>query len=152
MPVYFNEPLSFTQRIVEDIEYVDLLHKAAGRVSTAVCISPGTILYHWCCSCINWTIDVYYCCTYVVQLCRRFPHWRFCNCRSITCHFLTILPSSPPLPPPLLPTPPYSSPPLLSFPPLLSSPPSFSSPPSPPPLPRPFSLQRLTTGTCVLLI
>ena len=30
MPVYFNEPLSFTQRIVEDIEYVDLLHKAAG--------------------------------------------------------------------------------------------------------------------------
>ena len=31
MPVYFNEPLSFTQRIVEDIEYVDLLHKAAGK-------------------------------------------------------------------------------------------------------------------------
>ena len=30
MPVHINEPLSFTQRIVEDLEYSDLLHKAAG--------------------------------------------------------------------------------------------------------------------------
>ncbi|XP_065890057.1 oxysterol-binding protein 1-like [Dysidea avara] len=29
MPVTFNEPLSFTQRLVEDIEYTELLHKAA---------------------------------------------------------------------------------------------------------------------------
>jgi hypothetical protein len=29
MPVHINEPLSFTQRIVEDLEYSDLLHKAA---------------------------------------------------------------------------------------------------------------------------
>ena len=31
MPVHFNEPLSFTQRIVEDIEYSDLLDKATGK-------------------------------------------------------------------------------------------------------------------------
>eukprot|EP01135_Chromosphaera_perkinsii_P011404 Nk52_evm49s2391 gene=Nk52_evmTU49s2391 len=29
MPVFFNEPLSFLQRLSEDIEYSDLLHKAA---------------------------------------------------------------------------------------------------------------------------
>lgn len=29
MPVHFNEPLSFTQRLCEDIEYIELLHKAA---------------------------------------------------------------------------------------------------------------------------
>ena len=29
MPVFFNEPLSFLQRLGEDIEYCDLLHKAA---------------------------------------------------------------------------------------------------------------------------
>ena len=51
MPVHFNEPLSFTQvmsheshmtvdeyffliqRLCEDIEYIELLHKAAGKVS-----------------------------------------------------------------------------------------------------------------------
>lgn len=34
MPVTFNEPLSFTQRICEDLEYVDQLHKAAICEST----------------------------------------------------------------------------------------------------------------------
>lgn len=29
MPVYFNEPLSMLQRLTEDFEYADLLHKAA---------------------------------------------------------------------------------------------------------------------------
>lgn len=29
LPVHLNEPLSFTQRLVEDIEYVELCHKAA---------------------------------------------------------------------------------------------------------------------------
>jgi len=29
MPVYFNEPLSFLQRLTEDVEYADLLNKAA---------------------------------------------------------------------------------------------------------------------------
>jgi hypothetical protein len=35
MPIHFNEPLSFTQRICEDLEYVELLH-AAHRCKSSV--------------------------------------------------------------------------------------------------------------------
>jgi hypothetical protein len=31
LPVHLNEPLSFTQRLVEDLEYYELAHKAAGN-------------------------------------------------------------------------------------------------------------------------
>jgi hypothetical protein len=32
MPVQFNEPVSFTQRLVEDLEYSSVLDQAAGEI------------------------------------------------------------------------------------------------------------------------
>eukprot|EP00731_Ephydatia_muelleri_P015304 Em0008g1024a len=39
LPVHLNEPLSFTQRLVEDIEYVELCHKAASAVTVVETLS-----------------------------------------------------------------------------------------------------------------
>ena len=58
MPVHFNEPLSFTQRIVEDMEYSDLLHNAAGmyicmylRMHVTVCRYINTYIRTYVCKC-----------------------------------------------------------------------------------------------------
>lgn len=53
MPVQFNEPLSFLQRLCEDLEYSDLLDKAAGlliyrgKPSWCQLAMPPCIVWSW---------------------------------------------------------------------------------------------------------